>query len=1474
MLKLSELKELEEEFCVDFKDFKFHSHHKGNTFGSTNCYRYTQDGKLYCVKTVPSFFIDRTMTRAKVIREIYNLSRLRFCPLAVVQGIIFPSQEHGHNYSFVTPHMEGESLEDFMVANREHPVWDDTMKMLTAFGIAAGMQCLHYFGFVHGYLSPQNVVFDERFEPLVVDYWYSKFIASEYYQAVVTEKECWCAPERFSPKGLTQKADVFSFGMILYQIATRSRPIARATKRELILKRTQHGDRPRIPEGVMSKQLEDLIKRCWDPNPDNRPSFDAILAEFYDEDHPLFPNVDTTKFLEFRSKVLFPFMQGVSDIAYFAIGDLPGDAFEKYNALKAAADNGNTKAMFRLWTLTERDELIPYLKKASDLGDKSCQFAYSEIVKDQEERMKYLKMSAEQGYVKAMRQYGIETNDLDMLKRAALLGSERAEMECYWRTNEVRYLMMAANYHDPDANYQLAVLHETGETARLKGDYADLVQPGITKTHEEYMAEAEARIPNKIFKDLGLAFELYLQGLEWGHVASIKKMDTIQKNGQKLAAHIPSIFKQKKEPTKIDTVLMYAMYLVYGSYPRIRRNPIEGIKIFKAAVQSCNSADAAYQLYVIYERGDSEFQIEVNEEMALQYLKVAALQGHPSATVEYAKVLAKRASGVQSKDPDQDMKEIFRFSRHAALLGDSDALERHALLLQQICDTKAADIEAAVFYRLAADRGNIESQYTFAQLAEDGTGLDQSLDLAIQYYRMGAKKGIPEYMIALADIYDKHKELNKSDREVMKMYLKAGAFGSSKGMLTTGTRYEEGIGCEKNLKKAMRYYRAGAILGNTDAQFKYANMLMKDSEGGPNVSEAVHFYSLAVRAGNVEAKKAMARMLLNGQLSKDTKRAMTLYKEAADADDSEAQYQYAMLVLNSQPKQTEITDALKYLAKAADRNHVDAILKLAEIYEQGEYVNENLGFSCSLYRKAGNITGDVKYFTHVASHMNSVSKMDDMGDSLDFADINVDVMKDSFWEEDDPALAAQLLSQSLGQFKPKPPLIVPSAIRVQVSDEIDIITEQLQAASRDGDTKAVNDGIATLVSLSQGGNTSARRELGKIYLQGVIVPQDLALAEEHLSVAAQRGDRDALFELGNLDMLLNKTELALVNYQMAHNRGHTYAKTRCSVLLFEGPEGLLPLIRNPHAKISPPLDENHLLGLRCSVQDLDGLYCFSLSTFYGEKAIQGNKYAQHNYGMLVESGMTPVITEVNGLVWIKKAADQGLAFSEYQYGSLCLMTPGMLKEGLQYLEKGVEKNYVRSIIELATAYENGRGVELNLKKALEIANKGVALKHPVCQCIAARIIMRTTKTKEGLTRAMILLNASKSAGNADAAVMMGTILNKSHGPEDQQRAVECFRFAANKSLPLGHYYYGMCLKNGQGCEKNVVEGRKHLKLASSLGVKEAMIELADMAQKEQKAPNRFESFRRLIETASGTSDQQALELLEHWKDMWNLDLKK
>ncbi len=95
----------------------------------------------------------------------------------------------------------------------------------------------------------------------------------------------YVAPEVLRGKPYTQAADIYSFGMIMYFVATLRQPFAdRAHDQNLALS-ICNGIRPEITEKYAPKCYIDLMKRCWDPNPDNRPNAREIQDEiesFYD----------------------------------------------------------------------------------------------------------------------------------------------------------------------------------------------------------------------------------------------------------------------------------------------------------------------------------------------------------------------------------------------------------------------------------------------------------------------------------------------------------------------------------------------------------------------------------------------------------------------------------------------------------------------------------------------------------------------------------------------------------------------------------------------------------------------------------------------------------------------------------------------------------------------------------------------------------------------------------------------------------------------------------------------------------------------------------------------------------------------------------------------------------------------------------------------------------------------------------------
>ncbi|CAB5376958.1 unnamed protein product [Rhizophagus irregularis] len=95
------------------------------------------------------------------------------------------------------------------------------------------------------------------------------------------------APEVLKGKPYTQAADIYSFGMIMYFIATTKQPFANCAHDSILASMICNGIRPEINELEAPKCYIDLMKRCWNPNPDNRPSANEIkeLIKLFKSDH-------------------------------------------------------------------------------------------------------------------------------------------------------------------------------------------------------------------------------------------------------------------------------------------------------------------------------------------------------------------------------------------------------------------------------------------------------------------------------------------------------------------------------------------------------------------------------------------------------------------------------------------------------------------------------------------------------------------------------------------------------------------------------------------------------------------------------------------------------------------------------------------------------------------------------------------------------------------------------------------------------------------------------------------------------------------------------------------------------------------------------------------------------------------------------------------------------------------------------------
>lgn len=86
------------------------------------------------------------------------------------------------------------------------------------------------------------------------------------------------APEVITGKNYSEKADVYSFGIILWEIAAREPPYKNIMGTKVSVEVVKNDLRPKIPKKA-PEAMARLMKKCWDRNPVKRPSFKEIIME-------------------------------------------------------------------------------------------------------------------------------------------------------------------------------------------------------------------------------------------------------------------------------------------------------------------------------------------------------------------------------------------------------------------------------------------------------------------------------------------------------------------------------------------------------------------------------------------------------------------------------------------------------------------------------------------------------------------------------------------------------------------------------------------------------------------------------------------------------------------------------------------------------------------------------------------------------------------------------------------------------------------------------------------------------------------------------------------------------------------------------------------------------------------------------------------------------------------------------------------
>jgi len=148
-------------------------------------------------------------------------------------------------------------------------------------GIVTGMIYLHSTNppILHNDLKAANVLVGVDFQAKLADFGLSMKKKSKGFLGT----PYWMAPELFKQGAKpTVKTDVYSFGITVFELFTRSEPYTEHTDPAHVLKVLLQNSpdelmRPALPSKLPGC-VRDLIVRCWDYDPEKRPTFDQIKA--------------------------------------------------------------------------------------------------------------------------------------------------------------------------------------------------------------------------------------------------------------------------------------------------------------------------------------------------------------------------------------------------------------------------------------------------------------------------------------------------------------------------------------------------------------------------------------------------------------------------------------------------------------------------------------------------------------------------------------------------------------------------------------------------------------------------------------------------------------------------------------------------------------------------------------------------------------------------------------------------------------------------------------------------------------------------------------------------------------------------------------------------------------------------------------------------------------------------------------------
>jgi eukaryotic-like serine/threonine-protein kinase len=206
-------------------------------------------------------------------RQVTHRNVVRIHDLGEIDGVTY----------ITMPYVQGADLASVLRRTGRLPV-----ERVVRIGkqVASGLAAAHEAGVVHRDLKPANIMLDEDDEPLIMDFGIARSTSGTgigmTMAGAVVGTVAYMAPEQAQGNPVDQRADIYSYGLILYDMIVGRPQVGQSTALSELMRRILNPPAPvRTVDPSIPEWLDDVITRCLQPDPAARfQSMSEIVSVF------------------------------------------------------------------------------------------------------------------------------------------------------------------------------------------------------------------------------------------------------------------------------------------------------------------------------------------------------------------------------------------------------------------------------------------------------------------------------------------------------------------------------------------------------------------------------------------------------------------------------------------------------------------------------------------------------------------------------------------------------------------------------------------------------------------------------------------------------------------------------------------------------------------------------------------------------------------------------------------------------------------------------------------------------------------------------------------------------------------------------------------------------------------------------------------------------------------------------------------